>query len=248
MPILTEPLTAIERSSLQRHKNNGWVRETHFGRWFLRSDTWYRYVLSLAVLDFKRMLLDRIPLNGRILDAGCGEGITFGLLETHLKPAQIAGIEIDLEQAKKAIRVAAGMRTPTQVIHGSAADPTFEHNSFDLIFSHQLLHHTCQQAEVLAEFYHLLKPGGILLVGESCRSFINSFFVRLLFRHPHMVQKEAQDYVDLVKSAGFSIDDKDVVTSRPWWSRRCLGLAQKCGIGKNNNTPTEVLIVAIKPI
>jgi len=248
MSIHSQPLVIEQTSPIPSHKNIVWVRESRFGRWFLGSDTWFRYVLSLAVLDFKRMLRDRIPLHGRMLDAGCGEGLTFGLLETHFKPAQIVGIEIDLEQATKATRVAAAMTTPTQVIHASAADRTFEHSSFDMIFSHQLLHHTCQQTEVVAEFYHLLKPGGILLAGESCQSFINSFLIRLLFRHPHMVQKEAQDYVDIVKNAGFIVTDRDVETTRPWWSRRCLGFAQKIGIGKNNNAATEVLIVAIKPL
>jgi len=41
--------------------------------------------------------------------------------------------------------------------------------------------------------------------------------------------------------------DKDVQTSRPWWSRRCLGMAQKLGLGLNNTEPTEILIVATKP-
>lgn len=224
-----------------------WVRETRFGRWFLSTHTWYRYVLSQAVVDFKKLLQGREPAQARILDAGCGQGLAFSLLETHFKPAQIVGIDIDKEQIEKAMLIASTLTTPTLAIHSNAAMSSFDDGYFDVIFCHQLLHHTNQQHEALLEFYRLLKPGGILLVGESCRSFINSVPVRLLFRHPHMAQQDAEGYVGLVRNAGFSVRAEDVHTSRPWWSRRSLGLAQKWGLNKTGNPPTEVLIVAKKP-
>ena len=224
-----------------------WVRETKFGRWFLSTHTWYRYVLSQAVMDFKKLLHTRIPVAARILDAGCGQGLAFGLLETHFKPAQIVGMDIDKQQITKAIKLAATITTPTEALHGNASAQTFEAESFDLVFCHQLLHHTSQQRETLNEFYRILKPGGILLVGESCQSFINSVPVRLLFRHPHMAQQDAPGYVELVRTAGFEIQPEDIHTSRPWWSRRSLGLAQKWGFNKKENPPTEILIVATKP-
>ena len=224
-----------------------WVRETRFGRWFLGTHTWYRYVLAQAVQDFNRLLAGRLPARPRVLDAGCGQGLAFGLLETCFQPAAITGIDIDREQINKASTVAAGMATPTTATHGNACAPVFPAESFDLILCHQLLHHTNQQVEALQEFYRLLSPGGILLVGESCRTFINSIPVRLLFRHPSMAQQDAQGYIDLVRSAGFAFSSADVQTSRPWWSRRCLGIAQKLGLGLGNTEPTEILIVARKP-
>lgn len=233
---------------MQTDKNKDiWVRETKFGRWFLSTHTWYRYVLSQAVVDFKRLLNGRLPNAARILDAGCGQGLAFGLLETHFKPAQIVGMDIDRQQIAKAISLATNIHTPTQALHGNASAQTFEAESFDIVFCHQLLHHTSQQSETLSEFYRIIKPGGILLVGESCRSFINSVPVRLLFRHPHMAQKDAPGYVELVRTAGFNVNPDDIHTSRPWWSRRALGLAQKWGINTKENPATEILIVAIKP-
>lgn len=229
-------------------KNNPvWVRETRFGRWFLSTQTWYRYVLSQAIIDFKTLLGERLPAQAHVLDAGCGQGLAFGLLEQHFQPAAITGIDIDAEQVKKAVNVASQLTTPTVARHTNASEPTFAAESFDLILCHQLLHHTNQQRETLQEFHRLLRPGGILLVGESCRSFINSAPVRLLFRHPQMAQKDAQGYIDLVRTSGFVFSEADIQTSRPWWSRRCLGLAQKLGIGLNNTEPTEILIVATKP-
>jgi SAM-dependent methyltransferase len=240
------PVTGLSAAALTNNKNT-WVRETHFGRWFLGTQTWYRYVLSQAISDFKTLLGERMPVEPRILDAGCGQGLAFGLLEQHFVPSAITGIDIDAEQVKKAVVAAAEIATPTTALHTNASGQTFAAESFDVILCHQLLHHIGQQPEALQEFYRLLRPGGILLVGESCRSFINSAPVRLLFRHPEMAQKDAQGYIDLVRSIGFVFTDKDVQTSRPWWSRRCLGMAQKLGLGLNNTEPTEILIVATKP-
>lgn len=239
---------SFKKTTAARSGNkNIWVRETRFGRWFLSTHTWYRYVLSQAIIDFKALLKKRIPLQPRILDAACGQGLAFVLLEEYFLPSTMTGIDIDLEQVNKATMLTAKLATPTSVLHCNATEGNFPSGSFDLILCHQLLHHTRQQVEVLQAFYRLLRPGGILLVGESCRSFINSLPVRLLFRHPHMAQKDAQGYIELLHNAGFSFTDDDVQTSRPWWSRRCLGLAQKIGIGIHNTEPTEILIVATKP-
>lgn len=242
----TNPVSGLPASSTANNKTI-WVRETRFGRWFLSTRTWYRYVLSQAIIDFKALLGERLPVQARILDAGCGQGLAFGLLEQHFQPAAITGIDIDAEQVKKAADLANQLTTPASAVHTNASASTFAAESFDVILCHQLLHHTSQQQETLQEFYRLLRPGGMLLVGESCRSFINSAPVRLLFRHPEMAQKDAQGYIDLVRSGGFVFGDRDVQTSRPWWSRRCLGMAQKLRIGLNNTEPTEILIVATKP-
>lgn len=229
------------------HREPLWVRETRFGRWFLGTHTWYRYVLSQAIVDFKALLGNRLSVGARVLDAGCGQGMAFGLLDQHFQPSTITGIDIDGEQIIKAQAAAATMTTPTQALSGNACRTDFPSESFDLILCHQLLHHSSQQEETLAEFYRLLPAGGILLVGESCRSFIQSVPVRLLFRHPSMVQKDAQGYINLLRYAGFVFSESDIQTSRPWWSRRFLGMAQKIGIGRHITEPTEILIVARKP-
>lgn len=120
--------------------------------------------------------------------------------------------------------------------------------SVDMIFCHQLLHHTADQDGALRQFYRLLVPGGVALIGESCRPFIRSLPVRLLFRHPMVVQKTASQYIELVQSVGFEVGEGDLKASTPWWSRRDLGLAEKLGIsGKQSPDITEVLIVARKP-
>jgi hypothetical protein len=71
--------------------------------------------------------------------------------------------------------------------------------------------------------------------------------VRLLFRHPLQVQKTADEYVELVKSSGFKIDENEIKTSRPWWSRKDFGLTEKIGLPQKRQEMTEILMIARKP-
>jgi SAM-dependent methyltransferase len=225
-----------------------WVRETRFGRWFLSTDIWRRYVLGEAIVEFERMLGGGHRGADRILDAGCGVGLSFPLLEHAFQPRSIFGVDVDRELIRSA--EAAARQCHCQVLLESApiVDLGLPSESVDVVFCHQLLHHTAEQEGALREFHRLLVPGGVVLIGESCRPFIHSLPVRLLFRHPMMVQKTASEYVELVTSMGFEVGEGDLKASTPWWSRRDLGLTEKLGITRNKPPDiTEVLIVARKP-
>jgi len=183
-----------------------------------------------------------------MLDAGCGIGLAFSLLEQYFQPKTIVGVDID----KKLIEIAAksAQQRECQVILEASpvVDFNFAAQSFDMIFCHQLLHHTEDQEGAVQQFHRLLVPGGVLLIAESCRPFIRSLPVRLLFRHPMEAQKSATEYVDLVKSMGFGVSGQDIRASTPWWSRWDFGLVEKFGIaGRRSSQTTEILIVARKP-
>lgn len=184
----------------------------------------------------------------RILDAGCGIGQSFPLLEQAFQPRSIFGVDVDGEMIERAETFVRQCRCHVALDSVSILDSCLPSASLDMIFCHQLLHHTTDQEGVLRAFYRLLVPGGIALIGESCRPFIRSIPVRLLFRHPMMVQKTASEYVDLVERMGFETGAGEVKTCTPWWSRRDLGLMEKLGIaGSRSLDITEVLIVAKKP-
>lgn len=225
----------------------GWVRESRFGRWFLTTDMWFRYVLAIAIDDIDSLLEDRLPRGGTILDAGCGQGQAFTLLETHYHPGCIVGLDIDVELIQVAPTTVNQSRCPVGLTAGDARQMPFPDGHFDAVFCHQLLHHVSDQEAVLREFYRILAPGRLLLVCESCRSFIDTFPVRLLFRHPLDVQKSAEEYIDLVRSIGFELNDQHIKLTTPWWSQRDLGITQKLGLrGNAPLVPTEVAMVAIK--
>ena len=227
-----------------RIDNHEWVRETRFGRWFLSTQTWVKYVLDVAIKDFAALSASDNKKIGTILDAGCGQGSAFNILNEHFKPAQIIGLDVDSELLEIAKDAAEGCPCEVTIKHQKASDTDIPDNSVDMIFCHQLLHHTKNQMGALLEFKRILAPDGVLLVGESCESFIHSLPVKLLFKHPDLTQKDAAGYIDLVREAGFVFQDKDIQKTSPWWSRPFLGVFDKWI--KREIAATEILIVARK--
>ncbi len=225
-----------------------WVPETRFGKWFIGTDIWIKYVLRVAIADFARLLGPRLPSNPVLLDAGCGIGLSFPLLDEVFKPRQIIGADIDLASLQRAAQSTGPQRFDLRLLHADARRLDLPDDSVDLIFCHQLLHHVMAQSAVLAELRRVLRPGGFLLSGESCRAFIQSLWVTLLFRHPDMVQKSAQDYVALIRAAGFEVAEADVSQTVPWWSRVDFGLLQRWGLPQRPHEITEVNTVAMKPL
>lgn len=224
-----------------------WIRETRFGRWFLRSDTWVRYVLVVAINDFASLLKSRNFKVDKLLDAGCGQGLAFPILEKILKPKSIVGVDIDSELLSLASEPANECDCLVSLVNAKISKLDFPDESFDMVFCHQLLHHTGNQVGALKEMYRVMSPGGLLLVGESCISFINSLPVKLLFKHPSESQKTASEFIELVKSCGFIVDDDVIQSTAPWWSLPDLGVLDKLRKNKKTREPSEVLFVARKP-
>ncbi len=97
----------------------------------------------------------------------------------------------------------------------------------DLLFCHQTFHHLVDQDAALAEFRRVLKPGGIMLFAESTRKYIHSWIIRLLFRHPMEVQKTAEEYLAMVRAAGFEVAPSSISYPYLWWSRSDLGIFER---------------------
>lgn len=226
-----------------------WVSETAFGKWFLSTDIWFKYVLAQAVNDFKPLVGDHLPkpLN-RLLDVGCGQGLAFSLLEKTFTPAQIVAIDIDPNLLLRAAVAAGQCGCPVEVKRNSVTRLDLPDASIDMIFCHQLIHHVANQAGALRELFRVLAPGGVLLLGESCESFIKTWPVRWFFRHPPGAAKSAEGFLELLRSAGFEFDTKDVHTSTPWWSLPDFGIARKLRLVQEPKYPTELLVAARKPL
>lgn len=227
---------------------SGWVRESRFGRWFLGTDIWRKYVLAEAVETLARLVRGRVGIGGCVLDIGCGQGTAAPLLDVHFKPSRIIGLDIDAELIENGLELALGwdLSADLTLTHGCATEIPFEDATVDMVFCHQLLHHMIAQRQALAEMHRVLRPGGLLLVAESCRIFIQSSLVRALFVHPEQTQHSANGYIDIVREAGFGLLDADIVTESPWWSLPDLGLRRRIipGMFRLEAEPTEVLMVA----
>jgi ubiquinone/menaquinone biosynthesis C-methylase UbiE len=224
------------------------VPESAFGIWFLHTETWAVHVLERALADLERLVTHRDRSYSAILDAGCGNGRSFPLLRDKFAPARIVGVDINPDMIAEA-QAEANRRAVAVELHcADLAHLPLEDGSVDLLLCHQTFHHLVAQRETLGEFHRVLKPGGLLLFAESTRAYIHSWIIRLLFRHPMDVQKDADEYIDMVLSAGFHIDANAVSYPYLWWSRPDFGLRERIfGIEPADGHPeTLVNLVATR--
>lgn len=230
-----------------------WVRETRFGRWFQSTEVWRRYVIEPAMQSLVGMLDGCEGIN-RVLDLGCGHGFGVELIQQNFAPDRIVAVDIDeamLSSSRQrvaasngagAARLAEGAcACDIRIVRGDAVRIEAPDGSFDLVLCHQLLHHVADQQAVLREIRRVLRPGGIVLIGETCKRYIRMPPVRILFRHPMHVQKNAAEYISLVREMGFHVAPGETLAHSPWWSLWHLGLRA------DRHEHTEILIVARKP-
>jgi ubiquinone/menaquinone biosynthesis C-methylase UbiE len=228
------------------------VPETRFGIWFLGSQTWVKFVLEVAVADLARLIGSRSCRDrGLVLDVGCGQGKSFRLLKQAFNPTTLIGIDADPEILDRARMQAAQDDVAVNLMIGNGADIALPDNSVDILFCHQTFHHLVEQEKAIAEFYRVLKPGGLLLFAESTRAYIHSWIIRLLFRHPMHVQKTADEYLALIRRTGFHVSPQQISFPYLWWSRSDLGLFERFGIRKvppvGQREETLLNLVAVKP-
>lgn len=228
-----------------------WVKESLFGIWFLGTYTWTQRVLRRAINDLIRLMPDKNKKYNTILDIGYGHGHSLWMLEEYFHPQKIIGLDIDPESKIRASENIKKCQCKIELLESDAATIDLADNSVDMIFCHQSFHHLIHQEKAIKEFYRVLKPGGDLLFAESCRRYIHSFIIKLLFRHPMKVQKTDIEYINLIKSAGFTVKPESI--SRPflWWSLSDLGLLSYLGLKKKEiegqREETLVNLIASKP-
>lgn len=120
--------------------------------------------LGQATVDFVR---DRFPdfRPLRILDLGCGAGMSTHPLHAAWPDAQVHAIDIAAPMLRYAHGRSEAMGVPIHYHQGNAAQTGFADGSFDLVVSNLLLHEIPQKVirQVIAESHRLLRPGGVMV-------------------------------------------------------------------------------------
>jgi SAM-dependent methyltransferase len=97
-----------------------------------------------------------------VLEAGCGiatDGIRFARAAARYTGTDLSPQALDLARRRFALEGIDGIFLPAPVTALS-----FEAESFDLVYSHGVIHHVADTAGAVAEFFRVLRPGGTALV------------------------------------------------------------------------------------
>lgn len=119
---------------------------------------WYLGLHANLIRAWRRIA--RGPGSVAVLDAGCGTGGFLAQLEHRVSDARCYGLDIDLLAA-----TLARQKSRSAIALGSATALPFAANSFDAVFSADVLcHRGVEPSPTLQAIRYCLKPGGILVL------------------------------------------------------------------------------------
>jgi SAM-dependent methyltransferase len=103
------------------------------------------------------MVRQYVPLEGqRVLDIGCGVGMYLAAF-TRFTP-DVVGVEIEHDRARQA-------RTHAQNVSQAVGEALpFAADTFDVVFSHEVLEHVREDRQCAAEMVRVTQPGGHIAV------------------------------------------------------------------------------------
>lgn len=102
------------------------------------------------------MIREWADLDGRILDNGCGLGAYLAAFEPY--SSERYGLEIELDRAVSALASSDG------IVQGVGEHIPFADDSFDFVFSNEVIEHVQDDALYAAEMVRVTRPGGRILL------------------------------------------------------------------------------------
>jgi len=127
--------------------------------------------------------LDKIDFSGKkVLEIGIGQGADAEQIVR--RGGHYTGLDLTAEAVARVKQRFALKKLPyDNVVQGSILDSPFEANSFDIVFSHGVLHHVPDINTAQQEISRILKQNGLLVVMLYARHSLNYHLsIRLLRR------------------------------------------------------------------
>jgi len=170
--------------------------------------------------DLVWRLLGNAPITpeSTVLDVGCGIGGPSGWIFERYRPAR----QIGLEFCPSSVRVAQERwsDTPSRPIfvQGDAHHLPLPEASVDVIFNLESALHYADKNKFIAECHRVLRPGGVLCLGDICTKWRRLFgFFELLDKvagqfstHAHLWSP--REYLSAFESHGFTVNRHEDVT------------------------------------
>lgn len=182
---------------------------------------WLVRAVGARHLEF---LASGIPAGGRVLDVGCGRGVTLSALAD--RGFEAHGVEISADAARGADPRAQIRIAPTLAAAGYPAD------HFDAVLVWHVLEHLRDPEGALAEMVRVLRPGGRLVVAVPNFSswqarwagpaWFHLDLPRHLFQFPLAALRErmTRSGLDVVSEHHFSLRQNPFGWIQSWLNRR----------------------------
>jgi len=201
--------------------------DIHKLSWKKGYSDWFYLHFDHAARVIKELMFDNSDrLKGKILDVGCGDGVTDLGLFLRMQPELLIGIDPfkgfeGLEEACRANHIPEHLirHDNLKFTADSANDIPFEDDSFDVVLSWGSLEHIAgghQQA--LKEITRVLREGGILFahpglfygeVGNHLREFFDDPFIHLKIPEEELKQRLMQAKPNYMERLGKTYPPED---------------------------------------
>ncbi len=165
----------------------------------------------------------QIPLNARVLDAGCGTGRLARVVKIAQPAAEVTGLDADPRILSIARKKAAQGDLDVKFFEGSIERMPFPDDGFDFVFSILVLHHLPEEikAHACRELFRVLRPGGRAIIADFAPPHgWTATVVASVMRH---FERTADNFADrippMLRAAGFDPIREAFHTA---WSITCL--------------------------
>ena len=157
-------------------------------------------------------LIERLPINASVLDAGCGAGVPISLmLSERFKVTGVDFSEAQIGLARKQVPLA-------NFICRDMTKLDFPENSFDGICSYYAIIHIPREEHqpLLMDFYRMLKPNGLALLCLGAENLADDIDDNYLGTRMYWSHYDTDTYLKILKDCGFSLIWSKYVADESW--------------------------------
>ncbi|CAL0312360.1 unnamed protein product [Lupinus luteus] len=145
----------------------------------------------------------------KVLDVGCGVGGgDFYMAENF--DVDVVGVDLSINMVSLAIERAIGHKYTVEFECADCTKKTYPENTFDVIYSRDVMLHIKDKPTLFRSFYKWLKPGGKLLITDYCRSAGTPSveFAQYIEEGGYNLH-DIKEYGQMLEKAGFDVIAED---------------------------------------